>query len=81
MALSRSLPVWEEWIEMSGGVGGLPPAARLFPYGKSGLKCQAGSEGDEQRASLPVWEEWIEIAKSGGMLTTNLVSSRMGRVD
>ena len=35
-----SLPVWEEWIEISGITTVVSPPNCLFPYGKSGLKSQ-----------------------------------------
>ena len=36
---------------------------RLFPYGKSGLKCLFPRSHRQRALSLPVWEEWIEIVR------------------
>ena len=57
----RSLPVWEEWIEINFPCPRNTPLGRLFPYGKSGLKSVDGGGDGVQHKSLPVWEEWIEI--------------------
>ena len=54
---------------------------RLFPYGKSGLKCNRGQEARIYAESLPVWEEWIEIVALAEEISEYDVSSRMGRVD
>ena len=35
---SPSLPVWEEWIEITTSSSTAPAPPGLFPYGKSGLK-------------------------------------------
>ena len=56
-----SLPVWEEWIEIVARPDRFHLGYRLFPYGKSGLKCGRGHERADNGGSLPVWEEWIEI--------------------
>ena len=42
------------------------PVARLFPYGKSGLKLVTMTLTDWMALSLPVWEEWIEIRRVFG---------------
>ena len=78
----RSLPVWEEWIEISYPICLDFHDSSLFPYGKSGLKYRHYATYFAFCMSLPVWEEWIEIRKHGKKNKLHRhVSSRMGRVD
>ena len=66
-----SLPVWEEWIEMS-FMRRVRAVRGLFPYGKSGLKCRARCGGRVISLSLPVWEEWIEIYREGAQVLSTV---------
>ena len=56
-----SLPVWEEWIEISTTVAHLAFLASL-PVWEEWIEipCQA-RQFPCPAASLPVWEEWIEM--------------------
>ena len=76
-----SLPVWEEWIEIS-----MPRHDRRgkvsLPVWEEWIEIGIGLRRTRcQRMSLPVWEEWIEISGTGEIASVIHVSSRMGRVD
>ena len=79
---SKSLPVWEEWIEI---------LQQLVEFGLGLVSLPVWEEWIEilpilpkpmfTVMSLPVWEEWIEIPSARWKLCGRRVSSRMGRVD
>ena len=60
----RSLPVWEEWIEIRRR---LPSCHdfRSLPVWEEWIEMAARHGDADRRTSLPVWEEWIEINLPG----------------
>ena len=56
----KSLPVWEEWIEMPLTCGrGL--ISKSLPVWEEWIEIMISRQPTTGRRSLPVWEEWIEI--------------------
>ena len=76
----KSLPVWEEWIEIM-ALGIAPCHDMSLPVWEEWIEIIHQGLSRLERKSLPVWEEWIEIFLSIDSSGFRRVSSRMGRVD
>ena len=76
-----SLPVWEEWIEIALLVLALAAIARLFPYGKSGLKYPARPGAGHHPRLFPYGKSGLKWIPGNAGAQGAAVSSRMGRVD
>ena len=76
----KSLPVWEEWIEIPIFRAVIPLGVRLFPYGKSGLKSAHWEAENMLTGLFPYGKSGLKSA-SHGLAQCVHVSSRMGRVD
>ena len=63
----RSLPVWEEWIEIR-FAGSRSGSRSSLPVWEEWIEIFARFWACTGLLSLPVWEEWIEIARLPGLV-------------
>ena len=78
---TKSLPVWEEWIEISGSMSSGKRPQGLFPYGKSGLKCFFRPFWAVTPCLFPYGKSGLKCRLPDRPADRARVSSRMGRVD
>ena len=81
MRCYRSLPVWEEWIEIIPIRCSICWTIGSLPVWEEWIEMAVREADLRLSVSLPVWEEWIEIFWKGRAYHDGNVSSRMGRVD
>ena len=72
-SFDKSLPVWEEWIEIPFAKSPCIPLSSLFPYGKSGLKLSMFLSSFLQKSlfpygksglKCPLWFFWRPVVRS-----------------